>query len=220
MSELFGQAHRDLQDEFETRDLANRIIDLACKEELDDDDKGFIQSRDMFFLSTVDGNGSPTVSYKGGDMGFLRVVDEKTIVFPSYDGNGMFLSMGNVAATGKVGLLLIDFENPHRMRIQGTAEVSREPELLVTFKEAQLVIKVTVDKVFVNCPRYIHKYKKESLSRYVPREEAETPLATWKRIDLMQDVLPERDASKVEGAGGTMPIEEWFEKVKTGAPDA
>lgn len=220
MSALFGDTHRQLQDEFETRKLADRIIELACKSEIGEDEKGFIESRDMFFLASVDANGSPTVSYKGGDAGFLRVLDEKTIIFPSYDGNGMYLSMGNVVASGKIGMLLIDFENPHRMRVQGSAEISKEPEMLALFKEAQLVVKVSVDKVFVNCPRYVHRYKKDSASRYVPRDACETPLATWKRIDLMQDVLPERDASQVEGAGGTMPIEEWFEKVKSGDPGA
>ncbi len=220
MTDLFGETHRELQDEFETRAMADRIIDLACKEEVGDDDKGFIESRDMFFLASVDDNGSPTVSYKGGDPGFIRVVDEKTITFPCYDGNGMYLSMGNVAASGKIGMLLIDFENPHRMRIQGRAELSRDPDLLASYKEAQLVIKVNVDKVFVNCPRYVHRYVKDTASRYVPRDDSETPLATWKRIDLMQDVLPQRDAAKVDDAGGTMPIEDWFEKVKTGAPDA
>lgn len=220
MSELFGEAHRKLQDEFETRRLADRIIDLACKSEIGEDEKGFIESRDMFFLASVDDNGSPTVSYKGGDPGFLRVVDEKTITFPSYDGNGMYLSMGNVASSGKIGMLLIDFENPHRMRIQGTAEISREPGLLASYKEAELVIKVSVDKIFVNCPRYVHRYKKDTASRYVPRDACETPLATWKRTDVMQDVLSERDASQVEGAGGIMPIEEWFEKVKSGDPSA
>jgi predicted pyridoxine 5'-phosphate oxidase superfamily flavin-nucleotide-binding protein len=220
MSELFGEAHRELQDEFETRNLADRIIELACVSEIGEQEQGFIESRDMFFLASVDKNGSPTVSYKGGDMGFLRVVDEKTITFPSYDGNGMYLSMGNIKQSGSIGMLLIDFENPHRMRIQGKAEISRDPELLSAYKEAQLVVKVTVDQIFVNCPRYIHRYKKDSQSRYVPRENVETPIATWKRIDIMQDVIPGSDAEKVEAAGGTMPIEEWFEKVQTGAPDA
>ena len=220
MSELFGDAHRGLQDEFETRGLADRIIELACSPTIEDEHRGFIESRDMFFLASVDANGSPTVSYKGGDIGFLRVVDEKTLVFPSYDGNGMYLSMGNIDSSSKIGLLLIDFENPHRMRIQGRAELSRDPELLATFKEAQLVVKVTVDQIFQNCPRYIHRYQRLSQSRYIPKDDVETPMATWKRIDIMQDVIPEADARKVEAAGGTMPIEEWFEKVQTGAEDA
>ena len=219
MTELFGDTHRELQDEFETRDLADRIIDIASKGELEEMDIGYIQSRDMFFLASVDANGSPTVSYKGGDVGFIRVVDNKTLTFPSYDGNGMFLSMGNIQASSKIGMLLIDFENPHRMRIQGRAELSRDPELLAAYKEAELVVKVTIDKVFQNCPRYIHRYQRLSQSRYVPKDDVETPMATWKRIDIIQDVIPEKDKAQAE-AMGTMPIEEWMGKVISGADDA
>lgn len=220
MSELFGDTHRILQDEFETRALADRVIELACSQTIEDEHRGFIESRDMFFLASVDANGSPTVSYKGGDVGFLRVIDNKTITFPSYDGNGMYISMGNIAASGKIGMLLIDFEKPHRMRIQGTAELSRDPELVSGYKEAELVVKVTVSDIFQNCPRYIHRYQRLSQSRYTPKENTKTPMATWKRIDILQDVIPEKDRTKVEVEGGTLPIEQWFEKVQTGAEDA
>ena len=220
MSELFGDTHRELQDEFETRKLADRIIDLDCSSTIEDEHRGFIESRDIFFLASVDANGSPTVSYKGGDIGFLRIVDNKTLMFPSFDGNGMYLSMGNIKASSKIGLLLIDFETPNRMRIQGDAELSRDPELLGSYKEAELVIKVTVDKIFQNCPRYIHRYQRMSQSPYVPREEQNTPMAGWKRVDIIQDVLKEEEREKVKAAGGTMSIKDWMEKVETGAEDA
>ena len=220
MSDLFGDAHRELQDEFETRKLADTIIELDCSPTIEDAHRGFIESRDMFFLASVDANGSPTVSYKGGDVGFLRIVDNKTLMFPSYDGNGMYLSMGNIKASSKVGLLLIDFETPNRMRIQGEAELSRDQELLRSYKEAELIVKVTVDKIFQNCPRYIHRYQRMSQSPYVPREEQNTPMAGWKRVDIIQDVLKEEEREKVKAAGGTMSIKDWMEKVETGAEDA
>jgi predicted pyridoxine 5'-phosphate oxidase superfamily flavin-nucleotide-binding protein len=220
MSGLFGDTHRALQDEFETRKMADRIIDIACNAEVGEEEKGFIESRDMFFLASVNADGQPTVSYKGGDPGFVQVVDPQTVMFPSYDGNGMFLSMGNIAASGKVGMLFIDFEKPHRVRVQGTADLSREPELLGRYKEADLVVKVTVSEVFQNCPRYVHRYQKVDASRYVPREACDTPLATWKRINIIQDVLPSRDAGKVEDAGGLIEIEEWIEQIKSGDPNA
>lgn len=220
MNELFGDSHRVLQDEFSTRDMADRIIDLACSDTIEDEHRGFIESRDMFFLASVDANGSPTVSYKGGDVGFLRILDNRTLMFPSYDGNGMYLSMGNIADNSKIGLLLIDFENPHRLRIQGTAELSRDSELVSSYKEAELVVKVTVEQIFTNCPRYIHRYQRIAQSRYIPKDDGQTPMATWKRIDIMQDVIPEKDKAKVDAEGGTMPIETWFEKVQTGAEDA
>ena len=128
----------------------------------------------------------------------------------------MFLSTGNIASKGEVGLLFIDFEKPHRLRLQ----LSRDPALLEHYKEAIFVVKIAVRAVFQNCPRYIHRYQKISPSRYVPRAESDTPLATWKRTDDIQDVLPERDAKKVDAAGGTMPTEEWIGMIVAGDPEA
>ena len=92
MEQFYTEAQRSLQDEFFTRELAERIKEAVVTEELSDDQAAFIQSRNMFYLSTVDEQGYPSCSYKGGDTGFVRVVDPKTILFPSYDGNGMFMS--------------------------------------------------------------------------------------------------------------------------------
>ncbi len=220
MSRLYNEAHRSLQDELGTRRMADRIEELACSDVVGEDERAFIESRDMFFLATVDSDGSPTVSYKGGDPGFVRVLDEATVMFPSFDGNGMFLSMGNISSGGEIGMLFIDFEKPHRLRLQGRAELSRDADLLAEYKEADFVVIIAVRSVFQNCPRYIHRFNKRDPSRYVPRKDCETPLATWKRIDIIQDVLPERDSGKVDAAGGTMPIEEWIEKIKAGDPEA
>lgn len=221
MSRLFNEAHRTLQDEFGTRRMADKIEEIACHDFVDENEKGFIESRDMFFLATVDTEGRPTVSYKGGDPGFIRVVDEKTLIFPSYDGNGMYMSMGNIESGGEVGLLFIDFEKPNRMRLQGRAELSRDPALLAHFVEAQLVVKVTVHAVFANCPRYVHRYDKIAPSRYVPRVAEETPIAGWKHVDQIQDVLPERDAIKVAAAEGKLlTSDEWVGRVIAGDPRA
>ncbi len=219
MSRLFGEQHRVLQDEFGTRNMADRIEQVACRTEFDEESRGFIESMDMFFLATADHEGRPTVSFKGGDPGFVRIVDSTTLVFPSYDGNGMFLSMGNIARNRQIGMLFISFERPHRIRVQGTASISREDPMMAHYREADFVVRVQLSELWQNCPRYIHRYQKVQPSRYVPRAECETPLAEWKRIDLVQDVLTARDAAKAQAAG-TIAIEEWIEKVKSGDPGA
>ena len=219
MSRLYAEQHRALQEVFGTRSLADRIEQLACKTEFDEESKGFIETRDMFFLATVNHAGQPTVSYKGGDPGFVRVVDSTTLVFPSYDGNGMFLSMGNVSRHAQVGMLFISFERPHRLRVQGTASISREDPMMAHYKEADLLVRVQLSALWQNCPRYVHRYEKVNASRYVPREAKETPLAEWKRVDLVQDVLSAGDAAKAQAAG-TIGVEEWIGKVKAGDPTA
>jgi uncharacterized protein len=220
MSRLYGDQNRELQDAFGSRKLADRIEQIACRTEFDEETTAFIESMDMFFLATTDHHGRPTVSYKGGDPGFVRVLDSTTLVFPSYDGNGMFLSMGNVALNKQIGMLFISFERPHRIRVQGTATISRDdPMKDRLYKEADLIVRVQLSEVWQNCPRYIHRYQKTQASRYVPRKATETPLAEWKRVDAVQDVLSPRDAARADTLG-TIGAEEWLNKVKTGDPTA
>lgn len=216
MSNMFGAQHRALQDRFESRKLADLVDQVAVHAEVDDEARAFIESRDMFYLATVDARGFPSCSYKGGDPGFIRVVDNRTIAFPSYDGNGMFYSMGNIAGQAKVGMLFIDFETPHRLRVHGTATVSGEDPLMMDYVEADLIVRVQVEEIFINCPRYVHRYKKDTASKYVPRAACETPLVSWKRIDLVQDALTPRDQGKAAKAGGLITIDQYFAKVKAG----
>jgi len=147
----------------------------------------------MFFIATVDEDGQPQSSYKGGEPGFVRVLDPHTIAFPIYDGNGMYLTAGNLLATKKVGLLFIDLEGRKRMRLNGEASVADDDPLLAEYPEAQLIVRVRATEVFPNCPRYIHEYKLVARSRFVPRSECETPVPQWKHNDWASDVLPEDD---------------------------
>lgn len=219
MSRLYGEQHRSIQDDFGTRGMADRVEELVCRTEFDDGAKGFIESVEMFYLSSIDHQGRPTVSYKGGDVGFVKVLDSTTLIFPSYDGNGMFFSMGNISGNPQVGLLFISFETPNRLRVQGTASISKDPALLAHYKEADFLVTVKLSEFWQNCPRYIPQYTKVRDSRYVPREHCETPLAGWKQLDLVQDILLEADLKKVEQLG-TINIEEWVGKIQTGDPTA
>src|SRR3974390_2350762 len=202
MSRLYGPIHRSLQERFDTRRLADNVETRVVLTEIPPEHKEFIESRDMFFLSTIDHQGRPTVSYKGGDPGFVRVLDSKTVAFPCYDGNGMFYSMGNLLGNQHVGMLFINFEKPHRLRLQGLATVHDNDPLLPEYPEAQLIVRVTVTEIFRNCPRYVHHYRKIEASKFVPRSTGETPIAPWKRVDDIQEALPARDRERVEREGG------------------
>lgn len=219
MSIYYGKQHRTLQAQFGTVKMADRIEQLASHNEFNDDAKGFIEHSEMFFLTTINDKGEPTVSYKGGDAGFVKVLDANTLIFPSYDGNGMFLSMGNIVGNANIGMLFISFERPHRIRVQGTATISQDAKLLSLYKEADFVVTVKLSELWQNCPRYIPKMEKVRTSRYVPRADCDTPMAEWKRVDLLQDVLPPADFAKAQ-AKGTIDIMEWVGKIQTGADDA
>lgn len=216
MADFYTDEQRELQDEFESRTLADALEAAIVTDTVPDDHRDFIESRDFFFLSTVNAAGEPTVSHKGGAPGFVRVIDESTLAFPHYDGNGMFLSMGNVAASTKIGMLFIDFETPHRVRVQATATIETEGELFDSFPGANVVVKATTDAVFVNCGRYIHKHTRTSASPHVPDAQGDQPLAAWKRIDAMQDVLPPKDQGRAESEGGVITMEDYAEQRSRG----
>ena len=191
----YSDAQRSWQDRFDTRRIADRINQLLVHDEIDDGSRAFIESRDMMFVSTVDATGQPTCSYKGGDPGFVRVLDEHTLAFPAYDGNGMFLTLGNATATAKVGLLFIDFTEPNRLRVHGEAHVSAEDPLLETWTGAMLVVRVDVTEVFPNCPRYIHQMQLVERSKFVPRG-APPPVPDWKCAPWAFDALPANDPAR------------------------
>ncbi len=196
MSELYHDGNRRLQDQFETRKLADRIEERIVSPTIREGDREFIERMDMFFLATADDHGKPQCSYKGGDPGFVRVLDEHTIAFPSYDGNGMFMSLGNLERNPQVGLLFVDFLNQWRLRLNGVATVEPNDPLVAAYPEAQLVVRIKVSEVFGNCPRYVHKMHLVERSRFVPHDACQTPVPDWKRDDWASDVLPPNDPAR------------------------
>jgi hypothetical protein len=128
----------------------------------------------------------------------VRIVDDRTVAFPLYDGNGMFLSVGNIRQQADVGMLFIDFEHPNRLRLNGTATVDENDPLVPTFPGARLVVRVRTRQVFPNCGRYIHEMKLVARSKFVPRADVAPPVPDWKRMEWAQDYLPEEDPARAE----------------------
>jgi predicted pyridoxine 5'-phosphate oxidase superfamily flavin-nucleotide-binding protein len=181
---------RELQDRYDTRRVADRLAERLGRSAFTAEDRAFIESRSMFFLATADAEGQPDCSYKGGDPGFVRITADNELAFPSYDGNGMFRSLGNVLVNAAVGLLFIDFESPKRLRVNGRATVAADDELMAAFVGAQLVVRVRAERIFPNCPRYIHRVGAAEPSPYVPRAGSTPPVPKWKCMAMFADVLP------------------------------
>jgi len=195
-SPAYHAGMRELQDRFDTRRLADRLEEKLARQDFSDEDRAFIESRPLFFLSTADADGQPDCSYKGGAPGFVRVTGDGELAFPHYDGNGMFRSLGNVLVNPAVALLFIDFERPNRLRVNGRASIADDDPLRASFVGAQLVVRVRATRIFPNCPRYIHRMSITEPSPYVPREGHTPPVPAWKRFDAFCDVLPRGDASE------------------------
>ena len=184
---------RQLQDRFDTRKLADRLDEKLARTAFTGEDRAFIESRPLFFLASADTSGRPDCSYKGGAPGFVRVTGADELAFPSYDGNGMFRSLGNVLVNPAVALLFIDFERPNRLRVNGSARVVADDLLLAEFPGAQFIVRVRAARIFPNCPRYIHRMSIVETSPYVPRADYTPPIPKWKRFDAFADVLPRND---------------------------
>jgi predicted pyridoxine 5'-phosphate oxidase superfamily flavin-nucleotide-binding protein len=200
MSGMYHEGSRELQDRFDTRRLADRLEQVKVHDTFTAADREFIERLDMFFIATADAAGQPTCSYKGGDPGFVRAVDERTVAFPNYDGNGMYLTMGNLKLNPAVGLLFIDFERQRRMRVDGTAAIRPDDELLASYPEAQFIVRVTAHHIYPNCPRYVHHYALIERSTFVPRARQATPIPAWKQSEWAADVLPARDPARTNTA--------------------
>jgi len=182
---------RSLQDRFDTRRLADRVNERLATDKIDARDQAFIESVDMLFIATVDRRGVPTCSHKGGDPGFVRVLNPHELAFPLYDGNGMFLTAGNLAGRPSVGLLFIDLQRGHRLRIHGEAQL--DDGLAQLFPGALLAVRVCVREVFQNCGRYLHRRVLIERSASVPAPDGTTPPAGWKRNAFAITVLPADD---------------------------
>src|SRR5450830_1114062 len=210
-SKIYLNEHRIIQDRMGTRKLADKQEELIVHETFTPEDIVFISNRDMFFLSTINSRNEPTVSYKGGAVGFVSV-ENNELIFPSYDGNGMYLSIGNLVNHNKVGLLFIDFETPRRLRMQGIARLDESPNL-DRYPGAELLVKIVPTEIWINCPRYIHSYQKIAESPYTPGSKTDKRIAQWKRLDSVVDSLSDKDkAAALES--GIISLDEYNQKVK------
>ena len=190
---MYHDGMRTLQDARETRPLADRLEQVIVRSSFTAEDRAFIESRPMVFVATADANGRPDCSYKGGLPGFVRVHDDSTLLFPDYDGNGMYRSWGNVLVNPNVGLLFIDFESPKRLRVNGTARIGADDPCRADFPGSVFVVRFTAARIFPNCPRYVHKMQIVEYSTFAPRPEYTPPIPAWKTFDAFRDALPARD---------------------------
>lgn len=196
MSSIYHDGQRQLQEQFDTVRLADKMEEKIVKPTITEKQKAFIESADMFFLATADENGQPTCSYRGGDPGFVRVIDDHTLALPNYDGDGMYVSWGNAIKNPRVGMLFIDFLKGWRLRVHGMAAISKDDPLLSEYPGAQFIIRITTTQVFPNCPRYIHKYELIERSVYVPREGITPPIPEWKKQADVKECLAKDDPAR------------------------
>ena len=193
MDPMYHDGMRRLQDARDTRRLADRLEQVTVRTAFNDEDRALIQRCPMFFVATADADGRPDCSYKGGLPGFVHVLDDRTLGIPDYDGNGMYRTWGNVLVNPHVGLLFLDFENPKRLRVNGTARIEEDDPLREKCPGSVFIIRFTANRIFPNCPRYIHKMQLLEHSQYAPRPDYIPPVPAWKTFEEFRDSLPAGD---------------------------
>ncbi len=190
---MYHAGNRRLQDQFESRRVSDRLEEKLTRTVFSADDRAFIESAIYFFLATADGEGRPDCSFKGGPAGFVRVTGDSELAFPDYDGNGMFKSLGNLLVNPDVGLLFIAMHGkPKRLRVNGTASLTREDPLLAQTTGAQLMVRVKARAIFPNCPRYIPEMTLTAPSAYTPQPGIDPPEPAWKSFDDFKDCVHPR----------------------------
>jgi uncharacterized protein len=184
MTIMYHEGNRALQDQFDSRRIADRLEEKLTRTAFTEGDKAFIEGASYFFLATADADGRPDCSFKGGLPGFVRVTGPDELAFPDYDGNGMFKSLGNLGVNPHVGMLFIDMhDKPRRLRVNGTAVVNREDPLIARTVGAQLMVRVRARAIFPNCPRYIPTMRLVEPSVYAPQPRCDPPEPAWKGFD-------------------------------------
>jgi predicted pyridoxine 5'-phosphate oxidase superfamily flavin-nucleotide-binding protein len=190
---MYHEGNRALQDAFGSRALADRLDEKLTRDRFTEDDAKFIGSLGFFFMATADAEGRPDCSFKGGPPGFVAVAAPDLLVFPDYDGNGMFKSLGNLKANPHVGLLFLAMgEAPKRLRVNGTAIVTDDDPAMAAIPGAQLLVKVTPVDIFPNCPRYVPDMRLAAPSVYLPDPQVPPVEPAWKSFELFQGVVPPR----------------------------
>jgi predicted pyridoxine 5'-phosphate oxidase superfamily flavin-nucleotide-binding protein len=116
-----------------------------------------IEGAPFFFLATSSRSGECDCSFKGGGPGLIRIVDTKNFAFPDFDGNGAFMSIGNILQNPHVGCLFIDFSTGERLRVNGRASIHDSGEIMELFPEHPRVILVEVEQIVPNCSAHIPK---------------------------------------------------------------
>ncbi len=191
---MYGEGARALQDEFDSRRLADRLAEVTVHGTLDRGDIELVRDQAAVWVATVDAEGWPDVSYKGGNPGFVKVVDPSELQLPIYNGNGMWRTLGNVRDNGRVALLFVDQGRPWRMRVHGIGTVLTDPATVGAFHGAEAVLRVQVARVFPNCGRYIHR--DGEISPFVPQPGSEPPVPEWKQVPFLREVLPADDPAR------------------------
>ena len=187
-----------LQEAADGRRLEEFLATSVRHSEFSERDAAQIGAASFFFIATSHGD-HPDCSFKGGDLGFVKITGPSSLEFPDYDGNLMYRTLGNIAMNPKVALLFMTFDGgSYRIRINGDASIHCNADSLARHHGAKAVIRVQCCDIYPNCPRYVPDLAAGTHSVYVPRPGNTPPTPDRKTLPAVVPHLPQSD-----GAAGT-----------------
>jgi predicted pyridoxine 5'-phosphate oxidase superfamily flavin-nucleotide-binding protein len=176
MEFAFNDSVRNVQEKYGTRTAYQKMESRSeFRNQLTWQEKGYIKNRDSFYLSSVGENGWPYMQFRGGPKGFLKIIDDNVLAYADFRGNGQYISTGNINATKKTVLFLMDYTQQQRLKIWAEAKVLHaddHPELLEKVKMPDY--SATIERIFTfkvhafdwNCPQHITpRYTKEEIEK-------------------------------------------------------
>ncbi|TPQ21556.1 pyridoxamine 5'-phosphate oxidase family protein [Streptomyces sporangiiformans] len=161
-----SHGEHQVQRELDTVARADRFYDEQVLDRLNPRMKTFVARQEMFFLATADRNGECDSTFRAGPHGFLQVLDDMTLAYPEYRGNGVMASLGNIRENPHVGILMIDFARDRiGLHVNGRAQLvtdewmrQKYPDLPVDpvpGRRPQMWVEVAVEEAYIHCSKHI-----------------------------------------------------------------
>jgi uncharacterized protein len=169
-----SRGERYLQEQLGTTKKASSFYENQMLNYLNSNMTEFISNQEMVFIATADSSGNCDSSFRAGKKGFIRVIDEKTLLYPEYKGNGVMASLGNLIENPHIGLMFIDFfEHSIGLHVNGKASII-ENEQFFSMKIIEKIrndleekegkrperwVIINVEEAYIHCSKHIPKLK-------------------------------------------------------------
>ena len=170
-----SDGEHELQEKHNTASRANAFYRHQLLGYLNPLMQAFVTKQEMMFVGTADRNGEADTSFRAGLAGFIRVLDQKTLAYPEYRGNGVMSSLGNISENPHVGLLFVDFTDRIGLHINGRARIVENDEFLrvasasepfgedippATGRGPERWVVVSVLEAYIHCSKHIPRMQK------------------------------------------------------------
>ncbi len=176
MNKIFHKGHQKSRNRYKTHANADYWLNALDTSKLNSTMTEFINNCTYLFFATSSPDGQPNLNYKGGEKGFVHVVNEAKLVFINFQGNGILHSLGDLEINDKVSLLIPDFNQNVRLKIIGKATVIYEDIYVSEYMDYfnaftfDSLIVVDIEYVIPNCPSNLH-YVKDGILNFDEKDK-------------------------------------------------